>query len=96
MQVCNMRAKVAISVSVPQVPNSRRLNVLFCTGVTRWVIINKFHVIKNDPTNIHVLEFGPSYDVRNGVEKAVLIACGSGGPNGTLGLPRVTLFGIRN
>ena len=53
-------------------------------------------MIKNDPTNIHMLEFGPSYDVRNGVEKAVLIACGSGGPNGTLGLPRVTLFGIRN
>jgi len=32
-------------------------------------------VIKNDPTNIHVLEFGPSYDVRNGAEKAVTVSC---------------------
>ena len=34
--------------------HSYRLNVLFCTFVTSWVIFNKFHVIKNDPTNIHV------------------------------------------
>ena len=53
----NIWAKVTISVSVPQVPNlsiQRHLNILFCTGVTSWVIINKFHVIKNDPhQNIH-------------------------------------------
>ena len=55
--------------------HSCRLNVLFCTDVTSWVIINKFHVIKNDSTNIHVLKFGPSYDVRNEAEKAVTISC---------------------
>ena len=26
-----------------------------------------------DPTNIHVLEFSPSYNVRNGAEKAVTV-----------------------
>ena len=35
----------------------------------------QIHVVKNNPTNVHVLEFGPSYDVRNGVEKAVTISC---------------------
>ena len=49
--------------------------VLFCTGVTSRVVINKFHVVKNNPTNVHVLEFGPSYDVRNGAEKAVTVSC---------------------
>ena len=106
MQVCNMWAKVTISVSVPQVPN---LSILVawmycsCTGVTSSVVINKFHVVKNDPTNVHVLEFGPSYDVRNGGEKAVTVSCyigliarGSGGPKRTLGPPRVTLFALRN
>ena len=82
--------------------HSRLLNVLFCTSVTSWVIINKFHVVNNDPTNVHVLEFGPSYDVRNGAEKQLpspaigLVARGSGGPNGTPGPPRLTLFGLRN
>ena len=65
MQVCNMWAKVTISVSVPQVSvHSRCLNVLLRASVTGRLIINKFHVFNNDPTNIHVLEFGPSYDVR--------------------------------
>ena len=30
--------------------HSHHLNVLFCTGVTSWVIINKFYFNKNDPT----------------------------------------------
>ena len=46
-------------------------------------------MLNNDPMHIHVLEFGPSYDVRNGAEKQLLspaiglIARGSGGPIGT-------------
>ena len=40
------------------------------------MVVNKFHVVKNDPMNVHVvLEFEHSYDVRNGTEKAVSVSC---------------------
>ena len=74
MQVCNMW-HFCVCTPSSKLVHSRRLDVLLCTGVTSWVVINKFHLVKNDPTNIHVLEFGPSYDVRNGAEKAVTVPC---------------------
>ena len=68
------------------------------TGVTSRVVINKFHVVKNNSTNVHVLEFGPSYDVKNRVDKAVTVSCymfDCPSPKRTLGRPQVTLFGLR-
>ena len=101
MQVCNMWAKVTISVSVPQVPNLSILVTWICTvlhwrnqqGGNQQISCGQEQLYERP-----CVEFGPSYDVRNRADKEVTVSCyrfDCPGPKRTLGWPRVTLFGLR-